>query len=236
MRRRFLRERGELDRTIVVFLSDNGAEGHRMETEWVEVAETAKACCDNSLANMGRPTSYVWLGPDWARASSAPFRYFKGYPTEGGTRVPFVISVPGQARTGVTEARAHVSDVMPTLLDLAGVTPPSGRFDGHDVAPVTDVSLRPLLDGRVDRVHAANEIVADELMGKRFVAEGSLKAVHMPKPHGSGDWQLFDLESDPSERVDLAPSRPADLARLRGHWDAYARKHRVILPDWVSGY
>jgi arylsulfatase A-like enzyme len=178
----------------------------------------------------------VWLGPDWARASSAPFRYFKGYPTEGGTRVPFVISVPGQARTGLSDARAHVSDVMPTLLDLAGVTPPSGRFDGHDIAPMTGVSLRPLLDRRADRVHATNEIVADELMGKRFVSEGSLKAVHMPKPHGTGDWQLFDLESDPSERVDLAPFRPADLARLRGHWDAYARKYRVILPDWVSGY
>jgi arylsulfatase A-like enzyme len=232
----FLRERGELDRTIVVFMSDNGPEGHRMETEWVEVAETAKACCDNSLANMGRPSSYVWLGPDWARAGSAPFRYFKGYPTEGGTRVPFVISVPGQARSGTSQARAHVSDVMPTLLDLAGVTPPSRRFDGREIVPMTGVSLRPLLDGRADAVRPPNEVVADELFGKRFVSEGDLKAVHMPKPHGTGDWQLFDLAADPSERVDLAPARPDDVRRLVAHWDAYAKANRVILPNWVSGY
>lgn len=232
----FLRGRGELDDTIVVFLSDNGAEGHRMETEWVEVAETAKQCCDNSLANMGRPSSYVWLGPDWARASSAPFRYFKGYPTEGGIRAPFFIRYQGLGRTGVTTARAHVSDVMPTLLELAGVPAPGSTFDGRAVRPMTGVSLTPLLDGRATAVRADDEVVADELMGKRFVSEGSLKAVWMPRPHGTGGWQLFDLASDPSERVDLAPARPADLQRLVGHWEAYARKNRVILPNWVSGY
>ena len=83
-----LRGRGELEHTIVVFMSDNGAEGHDMATEWTAVADTAKACCNNALENMGRPGSYVWLGPNWARASAAPFRLFKGYPTEGGTRVP----------------------------------------------------------------------------------------------------------------------------------------------------
>lgn len=232
----FLRRRGELERTVVVFLSDNGAEGHRMETEWAEVASTARDCCDNSLANIGRPTSYVWLGPDWARASSAPFRYFKGYPTEGGIRVPFIISAPGLGASGVTAARAHVSDVMPTLLELAGVPHPGTTFDGHVVRPMSGVSFVPVLAGRAASVRPDNEVVADELMGKRLVSEGSLKAVWMPPPHGAGRWQLFDLDADPSERVDLAGRQPADLQRLIGHWEAYARQHRVILPDWVSGY
>ena len=231
-----LRARGELDRTIVVFLSDNGAEGHRMETEWVEVAETAKQCCDNTLANMGRPSSYVWLGPDWARASTAPFRYFKGYPTEGGIRAPFFIHYPGLGRTGITTARAHVSDVMPTLLDLAGVPAPGSTFDGRAVHPMTGVSLKALLEGRASTVRAEDEVVADELMGKRFVSAGALKAVWMPRPHGTGAWQLFDLAADPSERIDLAASRPADLQRLLAHWDQYAQRNRVILPNWVSGY
>lgn len=230
-----LRARGELDRTIVVVMSDNGAEGHRMETEWPAIVTTAEACCDNRLENMGRPSSYVWLGPDWARASAAPFRLFKGYPSEGGTRVPFVIAGPG-LRPGRVDARAHVSDVMPTLLDLAGVTPPGTEFEGRPIAPITGVSLRAVLEGRAATAHPANAVVADELMGKRFVAEGPLKALLMPRPHGTGDWQLFDLDADPSEQRDLAAGRPADLARLRGHWDAYARRYRVILPDWVSGY
>jgi arylsulfatase len=58
----------------------------------------------------------------------------------------------------------------------------------------------------------------------------------MPQPHGSGDWQLYDLATDLAESHDLARERPDKLAELRSHWDAYARDNRVILPDWVSGY
>ena len=207
-----------------------------MATEWTDVADTAATCCDNSLANMGRPGSYVWLGPNWSRASSAPFRLFKGYPTEGGTRVPFVISYAGLKTRGLTDARAHVSDLMPTLLDLAGVAPPAGEFGGRPVAPMTGVSLKPLLDGTAPWTRSPDEVVADELMGKRFVSMGSLKAVWMPRPHGVGAWQLYDLATDPSERTDLARTRPADLARLGAYWNDYAKRNRVILPNWVSGY
>ena len=232
----FLRGRGDLDHTIVVFMSDNGAEGHRMETDWTAVAETAAACCNNTLENMGRPDSYVWLGPNWARASSAPFRLFKGYHSEGGIRVPFIISYPGLTTTGLTDARAHVSDVMPTLLDLAGVAAPGAEFAGRPVWPVTGISMKPLLDGTTAAPRRPDEVVADETFGKRFVSEGNLKALLLPRPFGTGDWQLYDLAADPSESVDLAPSRPADLARLRAHWDQYAMRNRIILPDWVSGY
>ena len=231
-----LRGRGELEHTIVVFMSDNGAEGHDMATEWTAVADTAKACCNNTLENMGRPGSYVWLGPNWSRASSAPFRLFKGYPTEGGTRVPVIISYPGVSTRGVTEARAHVSDLMPTLLDLAGVPHPGDTFAGRAVAPMTGVSLKPLLDGTAPWTRAPDEVVADELMGKRFVSEGALKALWLPKPHDRARWQLYDLAADPSEQIDLAAARPAELARLRAHWDDYARRNHVILPNWVSGY
>lgn len=185
---------------------------------------------------MGRPGSYVWLGPNWSRASSAPFRLFKGYPTEGGTRVPVIISYPALSTRGVTEARAHVSDLMPTLLDLAGVPHPGDTFAGHAVAPMTGVSLKPLLDGTAPWTRSPDEVVADELMGKRFVSEGSLKALWLPKPHGRAGWQLYDLTADPSEATDLASARPVDLARLRAHWDDYARRNHVILPNWVSGY
>lgn len=231
-----LSRRGQLDDTIVIVMSDNGAEGHAMETEWTAVADTARDCCNNALDNMGRPGSYVWLGPNWSRASSAPFRLFKGYPTEGGTRVPFIVSYRGLVHRGTTDARAHVSDIMPTLLDLTGVPHPGAEFAGRPVAPMTGVSLKPLLDRTAPWTRDPNEVVADELMGKRFVSEGPLKALWLPKPHGPDAWQLYDLDADPSEQTNLASARPADLARLRSHWDDYVRRHRVILPNWVSGY
>ena len=232
----FLRARGDLDHTIVVFMSDNGAEGHHMETEWVELAEHAARCCDNSLANMGRPGSYVWLGPNWARASTAPFKWFKGHFSEGGVRAPLIVSYPALKTTGLTDAVASVADVMPTVLDLVGVPRPGAQFAGRAVAPITGVSLRPLLEGRAPSAHAPDNETAGELFGKRFVAEGSLKALLLPKPHGTGQWQLYDLDADPSETTDLARVRPVDLARLRGRWDRYAARNRVIVPDWVSGY
>ena len=232
----FLRSRGDLDHTIVVFMSDNGAEGHHMETEWVELAEHAARCCDNSLANMGRPGSYVWLGPNWARASTAPFKGFKGYFSEGGIRAPFIVSYPGLKMVGLSHAQAQVTDVMPTLLDLAGVTRPGAVFAGRAVAPITGVSLRPLLEGATPWVHAPDSVTAGELFGKRFVAEGGLKALHLPQPHGTGGWQMYDLDGDPSETTDLASSRRGDLARLLAHWDRYVARNQIILPDWVSGY
>lgn len=232
----FLKERGQLDNTVILFLSDNGAEGHDFAHEWVELAEHAKRCCDNSLDNMGMPDSYIWMGPNWARASTAPFRMFKGYPSEGGTRVPFIVHYPGLKRTGVTPEWAHVRDVMPTLLDLAGVRHPAPQFAGREVAPMSGRSMRDFLEGRAPRVHAPDEPYADELFGKRSVRLGTLKALNMRKPHGTGEWQLYDLSTDLAESRDLARERPEDLRRLVGAWEQWAGENNVILPDWVSGY
>ena len=80
---------GRYDDTLVLFFSDNGAEGNqigRMETN----AEWIPKRFDNSLANLGRVSSYAWLGPAWAQAVT-PFRLWKSFPTEGGVRVPAIV-------------------------------------------------------------------------------------------------------------------------------------------------
>lgn len=231
-----LRMRGELDNTIILFMSDNGSEGHDFAKEWIELAEHAKKCCDNSLDNMGMPDSYIWMGPNWARASTAPFRMFKGYPSEGGTRVPFIVHYKGFDRRGITHARGHVTDVMPTLLELAGIPHPSPRFEGHDVHPMSGRSMVPFLEHRQPTVHGADAPFAQELFGKRSIRIGKWKALNMRKPHGTGEWQLYDLAADMSERNDLASAQPATLKRLVDAWHIWAKQNNVILPDWVSGY
>jgi arylsulfatase len=136
----WLDKSGQADNTIILFLSDNGYEGHDLRHGFTEAADFAKTF-DNSLDRIGKPDSYVWMGPDWGRASSAPFRLYKGYPTEGGTRVPFLVSYPGLKRSGMVAARGHVSDVMPTLLDLAGVRHPGTRFAGRRVFAMSGKSM-----------------------------------------------------------------------------------------------
>ncbi|MCG8440175.1 MAG: arylsulfatase, partial [Caulobacterales bacterium] len=231
-----LRNAGALEDTIIIFLSDNGAEGHDFETEWPELMEHA-AKYDNSFDNMGRADSYIWQGPNWGRASTAPFRLFKGYPTEGGKRVPLIIRTGENALAGaVAHAPAGVKDIAPTLLELAGLAHPGARYDGRTIHPMTGRSLAPLLRGETDAVHAPDAVFADELMAKRSVLRGDWKAVHLPPPHGTGDWQLYHLATDVSETRDLAAERPDVLAELVAAWDVYAEENAVILPDWVSGY
>ena len=83
---------------------------------------------------------------------------------------------------------------------------------------------------------AADRQHADELIGKKGIRRGKWKLVQMPEPFGTGAWELYDLDSDPSERDDLAEEMPELVEELAARWDAYAAENGVILPDWVSGY
>lgn len=227
---------GELDNTIVIFMSDNGYEGHDLRTGFKEAAAFADECCDNRTDNLGRADSYFWMGPNWSRASTAGFSSYKGYPTEGGTRVPFIVSYKGLKRTGLIRNRAHVTDIYPTILELADIEPAGETFAGRSVHPLQGHSLIPFLTGAAATIHADDAPFAQELFGKRAIRVGSWKATMMPAPYGNGRWQLFDLSTDLAETRDLAAARPEELARLIAQWEAWSRQTNVILPDWVSGY
>lgn len=101
---------------------------------------------------------------------------------------------------------------------------------------MTGRSMQPLLAGKADTVHPANEPFAEELFGKSGVRIGTMKAVNIRKPYGNGGWQLFDLSVDLAETHDLPAQHPAELKRLTDAWDRWAAANNVILPDWNSGY
>ena len=229
-----LRDCGRYDDTLVFFFSDNGAEGNeigRMESN----ATWLPKRFDNSLANLGRVSSYVWLGPGWAQAVT-PFRLWKAFPTEGGVRVPAIVRWGAMRRRGRLDAVVTVKDVAPTLLDLAGVTHPAPSFEGRAVAALEGRSMRPLLEGASETVHGDALTMGWELFGRRALRRGSFKIVWLFEPYGPGRWQLFDLAKDPGESSDLASARPDTLAELVKAWDEYAAKNGVILPTRDMGY
>ncbi len=233
----FLERSGELDNTFIFFMSDNGPEAHDLDVGFPEAAAWVSGCCDNSLENIGNADSYVWQGLGWGRASGAPWRMYKGYVSEGGIRAPAVAYLPGKLREGVrSDAVTTAMDVMPTILELTGVTHPGPEYAGRPVHEMQGLSLVPHLAGKTASAHASDAVFGWELYGKRAVRRGDWKIVWEPAPAGADGWQLYDLAADPAESADLAADAPDKLAELEPLWERYVRDNGVVLPSQVPPY
>ncbi|KAM6521547.1 hypothetical protein FSOLCH5_006301 [Fusarium solani] len=224
----YLESVNELDNTFILFMSDNGAEGAMLEAIPMmgsvgTVPKIINKYYNNSLENMGMGDSYIWYGPEWACASMAPSRGFKTWITEGGIRCPCLIRYPPLAKTGShTDAFCTVMDVLPTVLDLAGVPSPGKQFRGREVVPVRGSSWVSHLENQTPSFHdEENEITGWELFGLRAIREGYWKALYMNAPRGKDRWELYDMKNDPGELNDLAEAQPEILERLIKHWEIY---------------
>tara|TARA_R110002096_G_scaffold20690_6_gene67961 strand:+ start:99 stop:1757 length:1659 start_codon:yes stop_codon:yes gene_type:complete len=235
----YLEESGADDNTLIVFLSDNGAEGHRLHHGLGPLDDWSKICCDNSLENIGTEKSYVMLGPHWARASMAPFRMFKGFTSEGGVRVPAIVSCPQEFEGArVVGSIATISDVLPTIMDIAGVDRTDVALDGR--------SMLPVLRGTAAAVHPDDAAFAWELLGKSALRQGDWKAVRESPfsdwwdAEGLGikrnEWQLYNIANDPAEMMDLSASHPQRLQQMIARWEEYAAANGVILPESARSY
>ena len=224
----YLQNAGKLDDTLIIFFSDNGANGADMhmypETDEVWVERNS----DNRFSNWGRRGSRIAQGAGWAQASSTPFRLFKAFIAEGGIRSPLIISGPPQARGGETlDAIVHVMDIAPTLLDIAGATYPAPNEEGIPV-PQRGASMVSLLTGKADSIRGADDYLAWEFFDWRAVRMGDWKATWIAEPFGAGDWQLFDIAKDPGESHDLADEYPEVTLDLANKWDSYADDVGVV--------
>jgi arylsulfatase len=218
----YLKTTGLYDNTLIFFMSDNGPEGTpaRIGPPW-----------DNSrIEDWGKAGTYIQYGPAWAQVSAGPLRFFKGFVTEGGIRVPLIVAGEGvQGPARIEDGVAHVMDIPATILDAAGVTHPSAA--GADVAPLQGRSLLPVLADPAAQVRGPKDWIGWELFGNRAVRVDNWKLVSLCAPYGTGEWQLFDLASDPGETRDLAAERPDIRDALARHWEEYAAANNVILPD-----
>ncbi|XXG94712.1 hypothetical protein Hte_000969 [Hypoxylon texense] len=228
--RNYLEETGELDNTFIVFMSDNGAEGQLLEALPVlagyTVEDIVKKYYNNSLDNIGNYNSFVWYGPQWAGAATAPSRGAKSHSTEGGIHCPCIVRYPPSLRQAglITNAFTTVMDIVPTVLDLAGLKHPSPIFRGREVVPVRGKSWRPILERPDDQnvqIYKDMDIVGWEQLGIAAVRVGDWKALFLPPPKGPGRWELYDLSKDLGEVQDLAESRPEKLKEMLQHYETY---------------
>ncbi len=240
-----LKKNGDYENTFIFFMSDNGPEGAPLEVGWDALSKWVGQCCDNRIENMGKADSYLWYGPNWARAGASPFRMFKAFTTEGGIRAPAIVHYPKTIPGGVTKGTmTTVMDVLPTILELAGIEHPE-TFNGKDILPLRGSSMLPVLKGEQDVVHSEDYTMGWELFGRRAIRQGDWKIVWEPSDINWGardfntsrdNWRLYNLVTDPSEQDDRSKNEPEKLNALIHQWKKYVKETGVVIPDYGVGY
>lgn len=223
-----LKQTGEYDNTVFVFLSDNGAEASdpyaiavgRLWLDWHYTRDIDK---------LGDKGAYSIIGPSWSSAAASPLSTYKFYAGEGGIRVPLIISgVPGIRQNQIHQGFTHINDIVPTLLDVAGVKRPGNQYQGQPIEVMTGSSMLAVLKGDAPRVHAADEAIGYELSGNKALFKGDLKLVLNLAPVGDGRWHLYDISKDPGETEDLQAQLPQEFKTMQLDYEAYAKANGVL--------
>ena len=215
-----LKDSGDFDDTLILFLSDNGA------------------CAEVSLTGVGDPVedrapetplTKPSYGKSWANASATPYRQYKHFAHEGGANTPFIAHWPARISKGRDWYRepAQLIDVMATLIEVSGASYPK-QHDGHSITPIVGISLTPAFDGKsLDRKspifieHENNAFVRDgkwKLVGKGVSAPGGPKM---------NLWELYDMEKDGTELHNLASTMPDKVEAMSGAWEKWAKGAHV---------
>ena len=225
----YLQSIDEYDNTLVFFMSDNGAESNRLDLGR-NIQQHVGTAYDHSLDNLGSATSYVMYGRNWASASATPFHRHKATAFEGGIHVPAFASFPGLIEEGTrTAAIATVIDLLPTFLDIAEFAHPGDTWRGRPVLRPQGRSMRPMLFGETATVHEPGTEFGWELYSHRSIRRDQWKVVwDRALPEAERRWQLFDLDSDPFEQIDLSAAEPERFREMVEGWDRYVERNRVI--------
>ncbi|KAF5264668.1 hypothetical protein FOXYS1_4547 [Fusarium oxysporum] len=235
-----LKDKNEYDNTVILFMSDNGAEGASYEAfplVGTTIMDHVHKYYDNSLENIGRGNSFVWYGSRWAQAATAPSRLYKMFSTEGGCRVPLVVKPTAEAAlkakgSVVTDAFCTVMDIVPTILEYAGLGHPD-TYAGRPVMPLRGKSWKSFLDqldkmSRSSPIHDKDYVAGFEVAGSGALRRGHWKITYVPKPKGPQRWELFNIKRDPGETNDLAEAKPELMVEMLKLWEEYKNEVGVV--------
>jgi arylsulfatase len=199
-----------LDNTLIVFLSDNGASAEIM----------VRDDGHDQKAVPGSASTYLCLGPGWSNMCNTPFRRHKTWVHEGGSCTPFIAHWPDgiEARGELRHTHGHVTDIVPTILDLAGIS-----SDHQRKVSLPGQSLRPLFEKETAREH--NTWWYHE--GHRAVRVGNWKLVAAK----DDPWELYNLEEDRTESYNLADNNPDKVLEMEKQWSNMLYDIREVAPQ-----
>jgi arylsulfatase A-like enzyme len=224
----YLEQSGQLENTLVVVVSDNGASGEGGPTGSVNEMKIANGIADDLAENiakldeLGGTKTYNHYPNGWAMAFNTPFKMWKRYEFNGGTADPCILSWPAaKARGEIRDQYAHAIDIAPTILDLLGVEAPE-TIKGHTQAPFDGVSMRDTIDDASAPSGRKTQFYA--MLGSRSIWHEGWKAVTThPTIAGWGhfdddEWELYNTDVDRAEVKNLAAEKPEKLRELMNIW------------------
>ena len=228
----YLRQSGQYDNTVFVVFSDNGATAtepydNPWGRRWLE---------DNyhrEVETLGQKGSWVAAGSHWGALSNTPLSGTKFSSGEGGVRVPLVISgFPSVFPGAVNREFAYITDLAPTLLEIAGLGSTLSSVAGQTM---TGKSLVPaLVDNSAGR-YSSDEPIGYEFSGNSALYRGDYKLVRNQPPAGDRQWRLYNISEDPGETVDLHATKPDLFQSMKADYEAYAQENGVLpMPENYS--
>ena len=235
----FLRGIDRLENTFLVVMSDNGASqeggptGVLDEMRWFNGMPENVDSAVRRLDDIGGPNSHSNIPWGWAQAGNTPLKWYKQNTHGGGVRDPLIVHYPARlGRPGAFRRQfCHVIDLAPTVLELAGVTPPA-ELAGVTQMPIHGRSLVPALFD--ERAPVARDVQYFEMLGHRGIWRAGWKAVTrhaMGKPFDDDRWELYHLDSDFSESIDRAADEPDRVKELVELWWREAERNGVLPLD-----
>lgn len=234
----YLREIDQLDNTIVVFLSDNGASAEggkngRFNAFKGQDIVTSKNEVEVALKNydlIGTEESFPHYPTGWANAGNTPFQWYKIWSHEGGIKDPLIIRYPKAIKDpgSVRSQYTHVTDITPTVLELSGLKKPESIKGVHQ-KDFTGTSFAYALKN--PDAPDQKKVQYYETFGNRGIYKDGWKAVvnhTFSNSYAEDHWELYHVEEDYSEKYNVADQYPEKLRELQDEWLIQAAKNNVF--------